>query len=96
MLIENRACDECLRMCGYLVELGQSRPEYVYLCDDCLRRGREEIATALTDVADSAAVAKRKEKFRSDLQELNLQRVKCGLAPYFFGDRFMESGFFGT
>ena len=59
MLIENRSCDECGRRCGYLVALGRGRPS-TYLCDDCLREGREEIAVALTDVlADLEAAEKR-------------------------------------
>ena len=49
MLIENQSCDECQLMSGYLVRLGDARPEYVYICDDCIRRGREEIAAAIVD-----------------------------------------------
>lgn len=60
MLIENRSCDECGRHCGYLLMLGEYRLRYVYVCDDCLQRGREEIAVAMTDViADLDAAEKR-------------------------------------
>ncbi len=58
MLIENRSCDECGRHCGYLVMLGHGK-HVAYLCDDCLQKGREEIAMKLTDVIDDLDAAEK-------------------------------------